>query len=74
MPTNEIYELGAKNLADRIRSTQDLSTKAQIMTYLGNLRYSQYESTNEPRARRLAANCYIASKYMNHRAIVARSS
>ncbi len=74
MPTNEIYELGAKNLADRIRSTSDLKTKSQIMNYLGNLRFSQYESTNEPRARRLAANCYIASKYLNHRAIVAKSA
>ena len=74
MPTNEIYELGAKNLADRIRNTQDLSVKSQIMSYLGNLRYSQYETTKEPRARRLAANCYIASKYLNHRAIVAKSA
>lgn len=70
MPTNETYEIGAKNLAERIKTTQNLSEKAKIMTYLGNLRYSQYESTREPRARQLAGNCYIAAKYLNHRAIV----
>jgi hypothetical protein len=71
MATKETYELGARNLVSRMQKTPDLKRKAEIITHLGNLRFSQYQNTREPRARTLAANCYIAARYMNSRAAIA---
>lgn len=65
MPTIETYELGARNLAKDVRETSDRLRKAKLITYLGNLRYTQYVETREPRARKLAANCYIAARSLS---------
>lgn len=72
MATTEQYESGAKNLTKRIQDTTDLTTKARIMTYMGNLRYAQYQNTKDPRARRLAGNCYIAARHLGYRAAIAQ--
>jgi hypothetical protein len=68
MPTKEQYESGAQNLIERIKQSEAYATKARIMTALGNLRLSQYQHTLEPRAKRLAGNCYIAARYFGLRA------
>jgi len=67
MATNEQYESAAKNLAKEIRESSDPVKKARTMTYLGNLRYSQYITTKEPKARKLAGNCYIAARQLSFR-------
>ena len=62
MATKEQYEMCAKTLTENIREASDLEEKAALMTCVGNTRYSQYLMYREPRARRLAANCYLAAK------------
>jgi len=68
MATKEQYEMGARNLAMRVRSTPDFENKERLMTYMGNLRYNQYKVTREGRARNLAGNCYIAARIFHLRA------
>ena len=62
MATNEQYEKGARNLIQRIRSAPNSAEKARVMTCLGNLRYRQYRTTQDPSAMRLARNCYLAAR------------
>lgn len=57
MPTPEQYELGARNLATRARESTDVVDKMMIMGYLGNLRSSQYRTTGDLKAQKLAKNC-----------------
>ena len=71
MATQEQYELGARNLTKRMQETKDLTTKSRIMTCMGNLRYAEYQNTREPRARKLAGNCYIAARHLGYRAAIA---
>ena len=69
MPTNEQYEAAAKNLTRRVQNTNDLVKKMETMTYIGNLRSSQYRTTLDPRAKRLAENCYNAATNFFYRAV-----
>ena len=65
MATREKYEQGARVLAQRTRETRNQGKKANLLTYLGNLRNTQYRVTEDPRAQRLASNCYKAATRLN---------
>ena len=71
MATKQIYEAGAKNLIEKIRSTSEPSRKMTLMSCLGNLRQAQYQTTGDLKAKRLAENCYNASTRFFYRAVTA---
>jgi len=62
MATKEQYELGARILIKRIRDTPYQVEKMRLMSYLKNLRTSQYKTTGEERAKILAKNCLRAEE------------
>ena len=71
MATKEQYKKGAKNLTQRVREASTLAEKARVMTCLGNLRYSEYQATQESQALRLAGNCYLAARSFHYRQLTA---
>ncbi|MEI7718789.1 MAG: hypothetical protein WCI72_02890 [archaeon] len=72
MATNENYENGAMNLIGRIQATQMPREKERLMNGMGNLRFAQYRTTGDTRARRLAANCYLAARNFRYTAMQAQ--
>ena len=69
MPTQQQYELGAAILTLRARASDNLVDKMKIMSYLGNIRESQYKATGEERAKKLTRNCRRAEEKLLVRAI-----
>jgi len=51
-----------QTLTRRIQTAQGPAEKSRIMQEMGNIRYDRYRMTNDPDERRLAANCYLASR------------
>jgi hypothetical protein len=69
MPTNEQYEQAAQVLSKRAVEMRNPVEKMRTMSYLKNLRNSQYRNTGEERAKRLARNCLRAEEKFLIRAI-----
>lgn len=66
MATTEQYENAARRLNLAIREAEP-SEKQRLMHALGNVRFSEYRETQDPRCRRLAANCYLAARSFHYR-------
>jgi hypothetical protein len=64
---SDLYEIAARGFIALTKGSPTPSMKAAILMDFGDARYMQYEATKDPRARRLAANCYIASRKLNKR-------
>jgi len=73
MATNEDYENGAMNIIERIQETTRPQEKERLITGMGNLRFAQYRTTGDTRARRLAENCYFAARNFHYAAMEARA-
>jgi hypothetical protein len=56
------YEEEAKGYIDEIKLNGRNSEKSRAMACLADTRLQQYLETGDLRAKRLAGNCYIASK------------
>ena len=67
MLTEQQYERAADRVANKIRQSLELEEKERLMQGLGNLRYAQYKTTGNMNAKRLAANCFLASRSFHYK-------
>lgn len=59
--------LRVRRLIDKVKETPSLTEKATLMQEMGDIRYNAYRETGNANQRKLAANCYIASRRFQYR-------